>query len=392
LELDDPTRAALDAGIKDVLRELEDSTSSETMGLMAQSRRSRLLAFRQGLHELLSRLPEYERKLLDLHLDLGASDAVAIGERIAKEIRQVIPGVTGGLAATFRGSDREAARRDAMLFEADVGTHTAGVAGRVLVAVERHRRASPTIVRVMENRELPKSRTLTLSELLGHEEQPWLDWKREFPPGLVPGAKHPEREAHRGKLLKSLVSIANSIADEHGYLVYGVDDGTRPRKVAGVDQVFDDAEFQDWNQKSFSPPVQFQFRYEGFGGKFVGIFDIVPSSDYPHVCALDVGTELREGQVWFRRGSRNTLARHADLRRMFAPQEPLRTDQPNGALLVSVRELWEPQGWRLVWQGVNDRDEKLAQGWRVAYAPESRREIRLSHANADVHTLMMRHE
>jgi hypothetical protein len=391
LELDDPTRAALDAGIKDIFRELTDSAARETMRLMAQSHGNRLIALRQGLGKVTERLPECEEKLFALYLGLGVCDATAIGDRVAKEFNHIVPNVAESLAKSVRGPQRPAALRETMFFKAEVGAHASGVAGRALVAVERHRRASPTIVRVMENRELPQSRTLPLSELLGHAEQPWLDWKREFPPGLLPGGKHPDREAHRGKLLKSVVSIANSLADEHGYLVYGVDDSANPRKIVGVDRAFDDAKFQDWNQKSFSPPVQFQFRYEEFDGKSVAIFDIVPSSDYPHVCALDVGTELCEGQVWFRRGSRNTLARHADLRRMFAPQEPLRTDQTNGALVASVSQLWGPQGWRLGWQGMNDRDERIAQGWRIAYAPESRREIRFAQSNTDVHILMMQH-
>jgi hypothetical protein len=392
LELDDPTRAALDAGTKDIFRELTDSAARETMGLMARSRGNRLVALRQGLGELRARLPECEEKLFALYLGLGVCDATAIGDRVVKEFNEIVPGVAESLANALRGPQRPAALRQAMSFKAEVAAHASGVPGRALVAVELHRRQGPTIVKVMENRELPKSRTFGLAELLGHAEQPWLDWKREFPPGLLPGTKHPDREAYRGKLLKSLVSIANSIADEHGYLVYGVDDGTNPRKVAGVDRIFDDAEFQDWNHKAFSPPVQFQFRYQDFDGKLAAIFDIVPSSDYPHVCAQDAGTELRAGQVWFRRGSRNTLAEHADLKRMFAPQEPLRTEQNDGALVRAVRELWEPQGWQLVWGGVNDRDEKLALGWRIAYAPESRREIRLSHSNADVHILMLRHE
>lgn len=92
---------------------------------------------------------------------------------------------------------------------------------------------------------------------------------------------------------------------------------------------------------------------------------LVPSIGRP-VCTVDVNGELRGGQVWFRRGTRNTLATHADLKRMFTPPEPLRTTQNDGALVKQVKEYWEPQGWEVFWADVNDRDEKIAQGYRIA--------------------------
>jgi hypothetical protein len=301
------------------------------MYLVAQARGNRGLAIRQGLRDLRSRLPEYEQKLIALHLDLGVSDASAIANRIASELRQHVPAAAKSVSATLRGSEATGARREAMLFDADVGVYAAGVAGRVLVAVERQRRQKPVVVKATDNGKPPRSRICTLDELLGHGEQSWLDWKRQFPPGIAGGHKHADREEHRGKLLKSLVSIANSIVDECGYLVYGVEDKGNRRTVIGVETHFDDATFQDWNEKGFAPPVHFHYREEQHEGRRVALFEIAPSSNHPHVCARDIGGELHTGQVWFRRGSRNTLASHVDLKRMFAPPEPLRSDQFDGA-------------------------------------------------------------
>ena len=125
------TCAALDAGIKEIFRGLTDTATRDTMVLMAQSRENRLVAFRQGLQDLRSRLPECERKLLALHLDLGVSDARVIGERIAKEFTETVPRVAESLAQSLRGPQRMAALRQAMYFNADVGAHASGVAGRV---------------------------------------------------------------------------------------------------------------------------------------------------------------------------------------------------------------------------------------------------------------------
>lgn len=241
-----------------------------------------------------------------------------------------------------------------------------------------------------QNTEIPVTQSRGLSELLGQAEGPSLDWKRDFPNGIAGGSGHLQREEHRGKLLKSLVSIANSVVDERGYLVYGVEDKNAHRTIVGVRGSFDDATFQDWNVRAFSPPLQFRYREEAQGAKTVGVFEVTPSSDYPHVCATDVGDELRAGQVWFRRGSRNTLGTYADLKRMFASPEPMRTTEGDGALVRQIKAFWEPLGWEVFWPTVNDRDEKLAQGYRLAYAPESRREIRLSSSNVDAHVLMLR--
>ena len=121
--------------------------------LMAQAHGNRLPAFNQGLRDLRSRLPEYEEKLIALHLDLGVLDAAAIGERVANEFRQVVPAIAKSRAASLRGGERLGANRAAKHFEADVGAYASGVAGRALVAVERHRRRSPTTATVGSERE-----------------------------------------------------------------------------------------------------------------------------------------------------------------------------------------------------------------------------------------------
>jgi hypothetical protein len=140
LERDDSTCAALDAGVQDILRDLNSSATRHTMRLMAQGRGNRGLAFREGLRDLVARVPEYEQRLIDLHLDLGVFDPTVVAKRTAKEINECIPKITGRLAATLRGADAVGARRDAMLFGAEISSLVSGVTQRALVAIEiRHR-------------------------------------------------------------------------------------------------------------------------------------------------------------------------------------------------------------------------------------------------------------
>jgi hypothetical protein len=55
-----------------------------------------------------------------------------------------------------------------------------------------------------------------------------------------------------------------------------------------------------------------------------------------------------------------------------------------------VKAIWEPRGWVCVWESIADVDEKVAQGYRIATAPEIRREIRYASSNVDMHVLMLR--
>jgi hypothetical protein len=96
--------------------------------------------------------------------------------------------------------------------------------------------------------------------------------------------------------------------------------------VVGLSRSFDDAMFQDWNVRTFDPSVRFRYREFEHEGKRVGWFEVEPAgASSPHVTSKDLSTELREGQVWFRVGSRNTLARSADLKRLFSPTDTAAT-------------------------------------------------------------------
>ncbi len=390
MELVESTRSALDDGVRVIVRELTESAHKDIGRKIIEARVNRGFAYREGLRELRERLPEYERRLIDLHLDLGARDPEAIAESISAELRQHVSTVGRSIACSFRGRDVAWAGREAMQFEADIGGYAAGVAGRVRVAVELQRRKDQAgAMKALETQYLPMTRARTLAELLTYGESAWLDWKGDFWAGVV-DSKHVHREEHRGKLLKAIVSIANSIVDERGYLVFGVEDKPDGRNVVGVKTSFDDATFQDWSAKAFNPPVQFRYLQEEREGRRVGFFEIMPSSDYPHVCAQEFKGEMHVGQVWLRRGTRNSIAAYSDFKRMFAPAEPLRVPALEGAVVAQVKALWEPEGWEVCGPRLDERDEKLAQGWRLAYEPGRRREIRLCQGNVDHHVLMLR--
>jgi hypothetical protein len=226
---------------------------------------------------------------------------------------------------------------------------------------------------------------LSLSDLLVHSEQDWLDWKSNFSDGLLGSSHHSNWERGRAKLLRALVSIANSVHDRCGYVVYGVDDSIAPRSVCGIGQRFDEALFQDWAHRAFRPRVDFGYKEQDFDSVRVGIFEIRPSSDWPHVCEQSIGEVLHQGQVWYRRGTRCIVAAGEELRRMFAPQTPIIVGASDGPLVSEIRELNKPHGWEPHWPLRTEQADYQAKGHRLARLPGSRQEIHYAG-----HVLMLR--
>lgn len=221
--------------------------------------------------------------------------------------------------------------------------------------------------------------------LLSLPELDWLEWKADFPPGLLASAKDPDWDPARAKVLRAMSSIANTVSKEPGYLVYGVDNSTRPRTVSGSSKSFDDADFQDWALATFRPAIDFTYSEREREGKQVGVFEIRPASNFPHVCEKPLGGILADGQVWLRRGTRCSIAHHEDLQRMFEPRDPLIISNPNGPVVKEIRELWDPLGWEPYLPTKNQQADCMAKGDRLAHLPGSRREIHFSS-----HVLMLR--
>ena len=218
---------------------------------------------------------------------------------------------------------------------------------------------------------------LQLEQLLQNGEDTWLDWKRDFPKELLGGNKNQDWEVGKGKLLKDLVAIANSIHDKTGYLVYGVVDHGAKRQVMGKSRSWDDADFQQWCENAFDPPIIFSYHEVSWDGqKTVGVFVVNVSPKYPHVAIRSIGGELYEGQVWFRKGSKNTIAKYGDLEGMFRRVEPYKTeDRCEGKIAKEVGAFYRERGRESVGSSIDKKDDRLAEGYEIAFYPNTRREV-----------------
>lgn len=214
-----------------------------------------------------------------------------------------------------------------------------------------------------------------IEALLAEGESTYLDWKRDFPQKLI-GGRGVGWDQGRAKLLKALCSLANSHGSEYAYLVYGVEDLGSERRICGVSKSFDDATFQQWSQNTFNPPPTFRYAEINWDdSKTLGVFRIERTSDYPHVVQASLGGLLYEGQVWFRRGSKNTVALSDDLRRIFLGEKPFKISQLNDLVLKKVCEHHAAQGRDTTLRLLSERDSLLAQGYDLATYPGTRREV-----------------
>lgn len=233
----------------------------------------------------------------------------------------------------------------------------------------------------------------SLLDLLKYPESTWLDWKADFHGGLIKGAKDPQWEKGRGTLLKDMVALANSEDERYGFLVYGVQDDQINRTVRGATQVpFEDADVQQWVENAFDPPFTCSFgKVEWSPGQTVAIVSIEHSPSYPHVSRRNIGEVIHEGQVWYRRGSKNTVALHNELKVMFLGSEPMRVPSPDDPFLEPIREFYSKRDREICFVLLGKTDTCVAKGYEIAYVPGSRQKILLvNNSNEEESVLMLK--
>lgn len=215
----------------------------------------------------------------------------------------------------------------------------------------------------------------TLEALLLEGESTDLDWKRDFPSELL-GTRGPGWDIGRAKLLNDLIALANGHGADQGYLVYGAEDHGATRLVCGVTRSLDDAQLQQWAENTFSPPPTFRYSEVVWdASKTVGIVTVLRVPDYPHFVTSNLGGVLFEGQVWFRRGSKNTVALREDLRRMILGDVPFKIARMNDPVMKELEAHYRALGRELSLPLLTNRDSCLSRGYELAMYPGTRREV-----------------
>lgn len=212
--------------------------------------------------------------------------------------------------------------------------------------------------------------------LLNEGESQDLEWKKNWPPGLLKGRRDKRWDHGRAELLKDLVSLANSFGSNPAQLVYGVKDIGAAREVFGITKTLDDSDFQQWAINTLYPSPKFSYTQIQWNySVIIRVFTIDRIPNFPHVVKDNLGGLLHKGQVSFRRGTQNDVALHDDLRVMFDREKPIKIARLNDAQVTKVKNYYKEQGREVVAPLLAERDKYLVQGYKIAVYPGTRREI-----------------
>ncbi len=141
----------------------------------------------------------------------------------------------------------------------------------------------------------------TLASLLGMEEGPTLDFKREqycFDKATDEG---------KSQLLKDILAFTNAQRDRTAHILIGVEEVKGRRgEVVGVEKHLEDASLQEFVNSKTSTPVEFSYFPFSVEGKSIGVISI-PIQQRPVWTRRSYGL-VKSNEVYIRHGSSNQLA------------------------------------------------------------------------------------
>lgn len=147
-------------------------------------------------------------------------------------------------------------------------------------------------------------------ELIDLNEGPSLDFKKEE---YKKDSKH--------DLIKDIMSMANSLNDDVKRIIIGVKKTTMNTEVFGIDHVEDVSSYENIIQENVEPNINFNYEaYDYSDDITLGIFEIYNNNDRPYMMKKDCDG-LRKGDIWIRKGTRNSRATRADIDKMIKLRE-----------------------------------------------------------------------
>lgn len=123
------------------------------------------------------------------------------------------------------------------------------------------------------------------------------------------------------KLVKDIMAMANSSYNETSYIIVGVKaEPGKEKLVVGIDQIRDQADLENVIQENIEPLVNFKYYQYSFSNKHLGIIEIFNNIDPPYMMRKDLGS-LKKGDMWIRKGSRQSRLTREDLDRLMFQKE-----------------------------------------------------------------------
>lgn len=118
-------------------------------------------------------------------------------------------------------------------------------------------------------------------------------------------------------LIKDILSMANALNPETKRIVIGIKH--RPgedKEFLGVEKITDQASLENIIQENIEPNINFKYYPYIFKNVTLGIIEIFDNFDKPYMMRKDYAT-LKKGDMWIRKGSRQSRVTREDLNKMF---------------------------------------------------------------------------
>ena len=172
-----------------------------------------------------------------------------------------------------------------------------------------------------------------IEKLLKEDEGPYLDFKSE--------TYRLDTDYFKAVFIKDILSMANTPREVSAYIVTGVRvNADRSKTVIEVTKHPDDADLQSLIESKVDPVPQFQYRSIVYQDKSLGIIEIYPKrGGVAFTSTWGYKGILREYCTYFRRGSKNAVARPDDLKEINAWM--LRT-KPLEQVIIEVTQMTVP--------------------------------------------------
>ena len=149
------------------------------------------------------------------------------------------------------------------------------------------------------------------NQLIGSRESTTLEFKENF------------SFATLTEYAKAMASFANK---EGGYIVFGIKDN--PRKILGIVRTqfdsIDQAQLTEGLNAIFQPALEWDIKVHEWNGLSFGIIYTFPAIRKPVIATKNSGTEIKEGEIYFRYRARSEKIKYPELRQLLDDQMEVR--------------------------------------------------------------------
>lgn len=149
--------------------------------------------------------------------------------------------------------------------------------------------------------------TLNLDDIIEYDEESTnLDFKKEE-----------YNKANYVSLIKDISAMANAVNPETKRIVIGVKHSPgKDKEFIGLENLTDQATLENIIQENIEPNINFKYYPYKFKNITLGIIEIYDNFDKPYMMKKDYSS-LKKGDMWIRKGSRQSRVTREDLDKMF---------------------------------------------------------------------------